>query len=49
MLIHDSDRDGKLDKAELFADQVKNVQGLLALNGQVFAVGKGSDGLGSIG
>jgi putative heme-binding domain-containing protein len=46
LLIHDGDRDGKLDKADLFADQVKNVQGLLALNGQVFAVGKGSDGLG---
>lgn len=46
VLIHDTDRDGKLDKVEMFADQVKNVQGLLALNGQVFAVGKGSDGLG---
>ncbi|MCC7085455.1 MAG: HEAT repeat domain-containing protein [Pirellulales bacterium] len=46
LLIRDSDRDGTPDQAEQFGDQVKDVQGLLALNGQVFAVGKGSDGLG---
>lgn len=46
LLIRDTDHDGKLDKAEVFSDQVTNCQGLLALNGQVFAVGKGSDGLG---
>src|SRR4029077_17002787 len=44
LLIHGATRDGKFDKAELYSDQVKNAQGLLALNGQVFAVGQGPDG-----
>ena len=46
MLIRDCQHDGKFDKTEFFSDKVMNVQGLLALNGQVFAVGKGPDGLG---
>lgn len=46
LLIRDADQHGKTDKAELFSDKVMNAQGLLALNGQVFAVGKGPDGLG---
>ncbi|HEY2826337.1 MAG TPA: HEAT repeat domain-containing protein, partial [Pirellulales bacterium] len=46
LLFQDADHDGKLDKPEVFADQVTNCQGLLALNGLVFAVGKGPDGLG---
>ena len=46
LLIRDANHDGKSDKAELFSDKVMNAQGLLALNGQVFAVGKGPDGLG---
>ena len=46
MLIRDTDHHGKPDKAELFSDKVMNAQGLLSLNGQVYAVGKGPDGLG---
>jgi putative heme-binding domain-containing protein len=46
LLIRDSKHDGKFDKTEVFCDKVSNVQGLLALNGQVFAVGTGPDGLG---
>ncbi len=30
----------------MFADQITNVQGILSLNGNVFATGKGPDGLG---
>ncbi len=46
LLIRDPHHDGKFEKAELYSDRVTNCQGLLALNGQVFAVGKGPDGLG---
>jgi putative heme-binding domain-containing protein len=45
-LARDIHHDGKFEKPELFADQVKNCQGLLALNGQVFVVGMGPDGEG---
>ncbi len=44
--IFDSQHDGKYDKVEPFADQITNVQGILSLNGRVFATGKGPDGLG---
>jgi putative heme-binding domain-containing protein len=46
LLFRDTNHDGKFGKPEVFADQVTNCQGLLALNGTVFAVGKGPDGLG---
>jgi putative membrane-bound dehydrogenase-like protein len=46
LLIRDSKHDGKYDKTEIFSDKVANAQGLLALNGQVFAVGGGPDGQG---
>ncbi|HEY2761581.1 MAG TPA: HEAT repeat domain-containing protein, partial [Pirellulales bacterium] len=46
LLIRDSKHDGVYDKTEIFCDTVKNVQGMLALNGQVFAVGQGPDGVG---
>lgn len=43
-LAYDSDKDGKLDKLRPYCEQVKNCQGLLCLNGDVFAVGEGPDG-----
>jgi putative heme-binding domain-containing protein len=46
LLFRDPNHEGKFDKPEVFSDQVTNCQGILALNGQVFAVGKGPDGLG---
>jgi putative heme-binding domain-containing protein len=46
LLIRDTDHDGRPDKSELLTDKVQGVQGMCALNGQVFAVGKGPDGLG---
>ncbi len=45
-LVRDSQHDGKLDSVELYANQVNSCQGLIALNGQVFAVGKGPEGMG---
>ncbi|HTN74513.1 MAG TPA: HEAT repeat domain-containing protein [Pirellulaceae bacterium] len=44
LLIYDSQRDGKLDKVRVYCDQVKNCQGILALNGEVFVTGDGPDG-----
>jgi putative heme-binding domain-containing protein len=44
LLIHDSDGDHVLDKVRAYNDQVKNCQGLLCLNGEVFACGDGPDG-----
>jgi putative heme-binding domain-containing protein len=46
LLFRKSDHEGAFEKPEVFADQVTNCQGLLALNGMVFVVGKGPDGLG---
>jgi putative heme-binding domain-containing protein len=46
LLFRNAKQDGKFEKPEVYADQVTNCQGLLALNGLVFAVGKGPDGLG---
>lgn len=44
LLLADSDDDGQLDKATVYCDQVKNCQGLLALNGDLFVTGDGPDG-----
>jgi putative heme-binding domain-containing protein len=46
MLIRDRDNDGVLDKPTLLTDVVKNCQGILPLNGQLFVVGAGSEGPG---
>jgi putative heme-binding domain-containing protein len=46
LLIYDSDKDGILDKVKTYCDQVKNCQGILALNGDVFVTGEGPEGLG---
>lgn len=42
--VTDSDGDGELDEVTTYCDQVTNCQGLLALNGDVLAVGQGPDG-----
>jgi len=42
--IADSDGDNIPDKVHIVCDKVKNCQGLLALNGEVFAVGQGPEG-----
>ncbi len=41
----DKDGDGKLDTVQTFCDQIKNVQGILALGTRVFAVGDGPEGI----
>ncbi|HTQ38376.1 MAG TPA: HEAT repeat domain-containing protein [Pirellulales bacterium] len=46
LLFHEINHSGKFEKPVVYADQITNCQGLLALNGQVFAVGKGPVGLG---
>ncbi len=44
LLIHDSDNNGTLDKVKVYCDKVKNCQGVLALNGDVFVTADGPDG-----
>ena len=42
----DSDGDGNHDTAETYCDQIKNVQGILALGTRIFAIGDGPEGIG---
>lgn len=44
LLIYDSAKDGKLDTVRVYSDEVKNVQGILALNGKVYVTADGPDG-----
>jgi putative heme-binding domain-containing protein len=44
LLIYDSQKNGKLDKVRVYCDLVKNVQGILPLNGMVFVTADGPDG-----
>ncbi len=46
VLIYDTDRDGIPDKSRNYCDLVGNVQGILALNGDVYVTGEGSEGQG---
>lgn len=46
LLMSDSNRDGAPDTTEIFTDKVTDCQGLLALNGRVYAVGEGPNGIG---
>ncbi len=46
LLIYDSDKDGKPDKARPYCETVKNIQGILPLNGDVYVTGEGPDGSG---
>jgi putative heme-binding domain-containing protein len=43
VLIRDANGDGALDKPIELTDKVKNCQGILPLNGQLYVVGSGSD------
>ena len=45
LLIYDSDDDGLHDRFRPYCDQVKNCQGILPLNGDVFVTGDGPDGV----
>ena len=45
LLINDSNRDGLLDQVRVASDQIKDCRGLLCLNGELFATGKGPEGL----
>ncbi|MCB9926692.1 MAG: HEAT repeat domain-containing protein [Planctomycetaceae bacterium] len=44
LLIYDSDDDGVPDQVKTYCDQVKNCQGILALNGDVYVTASGPDG-----
>src|SRR6202030_3641922 len=46
LLLRSAKKGGLPDKASVYCDQVKNIQGILPLNGQVFVVGAGPDGAG---
>ena len=46
LLIYDSDKDGAVDKTRVYCEAVKNIQGILPLNGDVFVTGEGPDGSG---
>ncbi|MEM8946847.1 MAG: HEAT repeat domain-containing protein [Planctomycetota bacterium] len=45
LLLSDSDGNGAHDKVSMFCDQIKNVQGILALGPRVFAIGDGPEGV----
>jgi putative heme-binding domain-containing protein len=42
--IRDTNRDGLVDAVTTYCDEIQNCQGILPLNGMVFAVGDGPDG-----
>jgi putative heme-binding domain-containing protein len=44
LLITDSNNDGALDKMRVYCEAVKNCQGILSLNGDVYVTGEGPDG-----
>ncbi|MCO6457366.1 MAG: HEAT repeat domain-containing protein [Pirellulaceae bacterium] len=46
LLIYDSDGDQRPDRTRVYCEAVKNCQGILALNGDVFVTGEGPSGLG---
>ncbi|HEV3342427.1 MAG TPA: HEAT repeat domain-containing protein, partial [Pirellulales bacterium] len=46
LLIVDKNDDGLVETVTTYCDDVKSCQGILALNGQVFVVGEGSEGVG---
>lgn len=44
ILIRDVDNDGRFDRVSAYCDEVKNCQGILALNGEAYVTGDGPDG-----
>jgi putative heme-binding domain-containing protein len=45
-IVRDEDGDGIVETVSAFSDRIKNAQGLLALNGDVYATGDGPEGTG---
>jgi putative heme-binding domain-containing protein len=45
LLIYDANGDKIPERVRTYCDKVKNIQGILALNGEVFVTGDGPDGL----
>ena len=45
LIITDSDGDKKHDRVRVYCEKVKNCQGILALNGDVYVTGDGPDGV----
>jgi putative heme-binding domain-containing protein len=46
ILMYDTNKDGVPDTSKPYCDLVENVQGILALNGDVYVTGEGPDGSG---
>jgi putative heme-binding domain-containing protein len=46
LLIYDANGDKIPERVRTYCDKVKNIQGILALNGEVFVTGEGPDGTG---
>jgi putative heme-binding domain-containing protein len=46
VMVHDSKKDGVLDSIRVCCDKVKTAQGLLCLNGEIFAIADGDEGNG---
>ncbi|MCU0712325.1 MAG: PQQ-dependent sugar dehydrogenase, partial [Pirellula sp.] len=46
LLLYDSKKNGKLDTVRTYCELVKNVQGILPLNGDVYVTGDGEEGAG---
>ncbi|MEM8735357.1 MAG: HEAT repeat domain-containing protein, partial [Planctomycetota bacterium] len=46
LLIYDSDKDGTVDKVREYCDLVDGIQGIMALNGDVYVTGDGPEGNG---
>lgn len=44
MLFSDDNGDGVVESARVYCDEVKNVQGILPLNGDVYVIGEGPQG-----
>ena len=45
LLLRDTDGDGAFETVTTYCDEIKSCQGMLALNGMVFAVGEGPEGV----
>src|SRR5205085_7575310 len=45
LLIYDANNDKIPERVRTYCDKVKNIQGILALNGEVYVTGEGDDGL----
>jgi len=46
LLIYDANKDGVPERVRTYSDRVKNIQGILPLNGDVFVTGDGPEGSG---